>query len=174
MTEADKREQYLLQLEQKNNEHKEKCKKYYKENRERQLKKRAETRQTEAYKQRMKEFRASEAGKKSARISCWKQMGIVSDDYDALYNKWKETTHCEKCNVEMIEGNEGKHKKTLDHDHNTGQFRNILCHPCNVIRGNEDRGVIRQTNDEYNENRKWKRWIKTFQLRCAFRKLKIN
>ena len=174
MTEADKREQYLLQLEQKNNEHKEKCKKYYKENRERQLKKGAETRQTEAYKQRMKEFRASEVGKKSARISCWKQMGVISDDYDALYDKWKTTTHCEECNVELVEGNNKANKKVIDHDHETGLFRNIICHKCNAIRGIKDAGVIRQTNDEYNDNRKWKRWIKTFQLRCAFRKLKNN
>lgn len=165
-------QQEYLKLKEQNNKHKERCKKYYQNNREKQLEYCKEKRNTKERKQYMEEFRASETGKKSARISVWKQGGVISNDYDALYIKWKETTHCEECNVELIEGNEGTHKKTLDHDHNTAAFRNILCHTCNVKRGNQDRGVVRQTNDEYNQNRKWKRWIKTFQLKQAFKKLK--
>lgn len=162
MTEANKREQYLLELEEKHKNHKEKCKNYYYKNHETQLQKRAEARETEEYKKRMAEYRQSEAGKKSSRISGWKQWGIISDDYDALYTKWKETTRCEECNIELIEGNEGKHKKVIDHDHNTGIFRNIVCNSCNVKRGNADRGVVRQTDNEYNLNRKYKRWADNF------------
>ena len=118
----------------------------------------------------MAKYRASEAGKKSARITCWKQVGVISDDYDALYNKWKNTTHCEACDVELIEGNKGENKKTLDHDHKTGAFRNIVCNSCNVKRGNNDRGVIKQTKAQYNENRKWKRWEQDFRLKWDLKK----
>jgi len=158
----NKEEQEYLKLKEQNDKHKQKCKKYYQDNHEAALQKQAEARQTEEHKAYMKEFRASEAGKKSARISNWKQWGIISDDYDALYTKWKETTHCEECNIEMVEGNEGKYKKTLDHDHKTGVFRNIICCSCNVKRGNNDRGVVRQTDNDYNLNRKYKRWADNF------------
>jgi hypothetical protein len=161
-------EEYLKLVEQ-NKKNKERCKEYYYKNRETQLQKKAELRETEEHKKRMEKYRQSEAGKKSARISCWKQLGVITNDYDALYTKWKDTTHCEECNIELIEGNEGKHKKTLDHDHNTGQFRNIICNRCNTNRGNQDRGVERQTNEMYNENRKWKRWINKFKLKWAFK-----
>ena len=193
MTENGEMTQYYLKLVEKDKKHKERCKKYHQEHKEEQNQKnknnyyknheknlqiRAELRQDEDYKLMMAKYRASEAGKKSARITCWKQVGVINDDYDALYTKWKETTHCEECNVELIEGNKGENKKTLDHDHKTGAFRNILCNSCNTKRGNQDRGVVRQTNNQYNENRKWKRWQQDFRLKWdlkhAFNRLKIN
>ena len=145
------------QTEEQKQKHKERCKKNYQDNHDKRIEYDKEKRQTEEYKLIMKNYRESEAGKKSARISCWKQFGVISNDYDALYIKWKETTNCEECDVELIEGNKGQNKKMLDHNHNTGEFRNIICHRCNVIRGNEDRGVVRQTNEQYNENRRLKR-----------------
>ena len=168
--------QHALKTEEQKQAHKEACKNNYYKNHEENLQIRAELRQTEEYKLIMKNYRESEAGKKSARITCWKQGGVISDDYDVLYTKWKETTHCEECDVELIEGNKGENKKTLDHDHKTGAFRNIVCNSCNVTRGNQDRGVVRQTNDQYNENRKWKRWADNFPrekwaLKKAFAKL---
>jgi hypothetical protein len=161
-------EEYL-KLKEQNERHKEKCKKYYRDNHEAQLQKKAEQRQDEDYKLMMEEYRQSEAGKKSARITCWKQIGVITNDYEELYTKWKETKLCEVCNIELIEGNKGKNKKTLDHDHNTGQFRNIVCNTCNVKRGNADRGIVKQTNEMYNENRKWKRLINKFKLKWAFK-----
>jgi hypothetical protein len=158
-----------LKLKEQNERHKEKCKEYYYKNHGTQLQRKAEARQDEDYQLMMKNYRESEAGKKSARISNWKQWGIISDDYDALYIKWKETKLCEVCNIELIEGNKGKNKKTIDHDHKTGAFRNIVCNSCNVKRGNDDRGVIKQTNEMYNENRKWKRLINKFKLKWAFK-----
>jgi hypothetical protein len=151
-----RKEKYGLKTEEQKQKHKEQCKTYYQNNRDERLKKDATTRETEEYKQRMKEYRQSEGGKKSARISNWKQKGVISDDYDALNEKWKVTTHCEECNVELCEGNKGKNKKILDHDHITGQFRNIICHSCNISRGYKDNGVVRQTNEQYNENRRIK------------------
>jgi hypothetical protein len=170
------RAQWALKTEEEKQKHRERCKNNYLKNHETNLQKQAEARETEEYKKRMAEYRQSEAGKKSARISNWKLWGIISDDYDALYTKWKETTHCEECDVELIEGNEGKHKKVIDHDHKTGLVRNIVCNSCNVKRGNTDRGVIKQTDADYNLNRKYKRWADNFPrekwaLKHAFKKL---
>lgn len=161
-----RKEQHALKTEEKKQEHKQRCKNNYFKN----LQKHAKARQTEDYKLMMKNYRQSEAGKKSARISGWKRWGVKSDDYDVLYEKWKSTTHCEACNVELIEGNKGKHKKVIDHDHKTGAFRNIVCNSCNIIRGNQDRGVVRQTNEQYNENRNMARKLKKFRLKWDLKK----
>ena len=178
MTESGIMTQHYLKLVEQNNKHKEKCKTYYRNNHDEQLKKAASMRETEEYKQRMKEYRQSEAGKKSARISVWKQMGLKSDDYDMVYDDWKSTTHCEECGVELCEGNKAKNKKVLDHDHITGLFRNILCQSCNISRGYRDAGVVRQTNEQYNENRCLVRKLKKFRLKwdlkTAFNNLKNN
>ena len=34
---------------------------------------------------------------------------------------------------------EGKGSKVMDHCHETGKFRNILCHNCNILRCHLDR-----------------------------------
>jgi hypothetical protein len=127
--------------------------KYY-ENREKRLEYHKQQRSTEEHKMYMKEFRASEAGIKSARITKMKQCGIISDDYEALYEKWKETTNCEECNVELVGGNKGGNRKCIDHDHETGAFRNIICHECNLRRGREDNNIIAKTKEEISEQRK--------------------
>ena len=185
MTEEGSITQYYLKLVERDKKTKERVKKYHQDHREEdnarcknnyyknheaELQRRAELRQDEEYKLMMEKYRQSEAGKKSARISGWKQWGIINDDYDALYEKWKNTTHCEACDVELIEGNKGKHKKVIDHDHKTGAFRNIVCNSCNVKRGNDDRGVVKQTKAQYNENRKWKRWEQDFRLKWDLKK----
>ena len=86
-------------------------------------------RNTEEHKAYMKEFRASEAGKKSARISVIKQF-IVSDDYDAIYDKWKSITHCEDCNLELKGSNNSATRKCIAHK--TGVFRAITCYKCSI------------------------------------------
>jgi len=166
----NKAEQEYLKLKEQNERHKERCKKNYYKNHEENLQMRAVWRQDEEYKLMMANYRASEAGKKSARVTCWKQKGVISDDYDVLYTKWKETNNCEVCDVELIEGNKGENKKMLDHDHKTGAFRNIVCNRCNVKRGNDDRGVVKQSKSQYNENRKWKRWEQDFRLKWDLKK----
>ena len=137
-TEA-RREAMKKYYEKNRNEKLAKFKNYYEENKIKILNERAELRETEEYKERIKNYMSSEAGKKSRRIASWKYYGVISDDYEALYTKWKETTHCEECNTELVGGSRGKNKKVLDHDHKTGLFRNILCNSCNIKQGFKDR-----------------------------------
>ena len=73
---------------------------------------------------------------KSRRIYDWKRMGLICDDMDGLYEHYLKTTHCDECEVELTyDKNNTPTTKCLDHCHESGMFRNILCLSCNVKRG---------------------------------------
>jgi hypothetical protein len=109
---------------------KEKIKEYYEQNKQKINE--YEKEYYEQNKEKIKENRKTENGKKSARISHWKRRGVISNDYDALYEKYINTNECELCNISITSGKGISGKKHLDHCHMTGEFRNILCGNCNV------------------------------------------
>ena len=80
-------------------------------------------------------FSQTEAGKKSHTISKWKNRGVKHDDFSSLYDYYLNCKNCEECGKEDITRN----NKHLDHDHDTGLFRNVLCLSCNIKRGFKDK-----------------------------------
>ena len=64
--------------------------------------------------------------KKALTINNWKRRGIIGD-YDKLYEKYLNCNECELCNNPF----KSSYYRCLDHDHDTGEFRNILCRACN-------------------------------------------
>lgn len=75
-----------------------------------------------------KEWKQLPKQKKYTRITKWKSKGLICDDYDAIYERWLKSEKCEKKGCEYTP----KNKKCMDHDHETGLFRNILCNRCNT------------------------------------------
>jgi hypothetical protein len=63
---------------------------------------------------------------KGLKINNWKRRGVIGD-YSLLYETYKNATNCSCCNYEF---NNDKNK-CLDHNHLTGEFRQILCRNCN-------------------------------------------
>tara|TARA_R110000787_G_scaffold110397_2_gene219073 strand:+ start:288 stop:722 length:435 start_codon:yes stop_codon:yes gene_type:complete len=108
---------------------KEKRKKYYNEYREKHREKLQDYR-----KKYIEEYKKTEQYIKTHRIRKWKSRGVICDEWDNLYNKYINTTNCEECDVELVSGMYGSNKKCLDHDHKTGEFRNVLCNTCNCRR----------------------------------------
>tara|TARA_R110000868_G_scaffold1900_4_gene15006 strand:- start:29 stop:445 length:417 start_codon:yes stop_codon:yes gene_type:complete len=84
------------------------------------------------HKEKKKDFNTSEDGKKVNKIKRWKLRGVINDDFSSLYDYYLNCKNCEECNVEFYSN--GNNRRCLDHDHETGLFRNVLCSLCNVRR----------------------------------------
>ena len=74
-----------------------------------------------------KEYRKTEQWEKQNRMCKWRCRGVKNVN-DELYDYFINCDNCEACGCEFIENN----KKCLDHDHDTGDFRFVLCNKCNV------------------------------------------
>ena len=75
-----------------------------------------------------------------------KSYGIGKDDYDKMYIDQKGV--CLLCNEEgfsMHKNSKDSVKLVVDHDHNTGRVRGLLCHNCNRGLGLFKDDVVRIT-----------------------------
>jgi type IV secretory pathway VirB4 component len=89
----------------------------------------------EKIKEDKKQYYQTDQGIKSHRIGNWKQSGLICDNYDELYNHYLKTAYCDACKVELTyDKKTTATTKCMDHCHETGLFRNILCHRCNSKR----------------------------------------
>jgi len=74
-----------------------------------------------------KEYGRTPAGRKSNVIGLWKFRGIQGD-LDFLYdNYYVDETNCWWCKKAFS----GTKDRCIDPDHETGEFRQVLCQRCN-------------------------------------------
>jgi len=126
LTDEEKKERRIISQKKYREKNKEKrritTKKYREDNKEK-------------IKEKMKIYRLTPEGIKSRTISKWKQRGLIYEDYDSLYEHYLNANNCDECSVKFGKyGGGGGDCKCMDHDHETGAFRNFLCHKCNLRR----------------------------------------
>jgi len=87
-------------------------------------------RNKEKLRQQQKEWRQNnkEKTKKSNTLGEWKSNGLISENYDQVYQLYLDSTQCSKCGYQYTKQN----VKCMDHCHTTGKFRAIVCNLCNT------------------------------------------
>lgn len=67
---------------------------------------------------------------RSRRYRLKKRYGITTDDYDQMFVE--QDGACAICGSKPESPrNQGDANLSVDHDHESGQVRGLLCHPCN-------------------------------------------
>jgi len=118
----EKKNEYNRQYQKKN---KEKINEYKEKNKEKINKYQKNYQKVHNYDKNPKKFLKSN----------WKRRGVIWKDEKEFESIWKEyttQTHCEFCYKVFSEGMQNI--KCLDHDHENGEFRFILCGYCNLQR----------------------------------------
>ena len=135
----EKRKEYTREYNKRNRQRRiEYMKKYNSEHKEKiaEHNKQYNEKNKEQIAKQQKIYNQTEAGKKSVRISRWKFKGVKCEDWDKLYSIYLSQSNCEECGIELTYNKRNTTTtKVLDHCHETGEFRNILCHACNTKRG---------------------------------------
>ena len=94
-----------------------------------------EYKKTEKGKKVNEKYNESQKGIKNRIICGWRRQGLIESDtynYEKIYQRYLDTTHCDLCNVELTEGKTTTSTtKQMEHCHITGLFRNIVCCKCN-------------------------------------------
>jgi len=116
-----------------NKEQYEKNKEYYKEYREnnKELRREYDKERYENNKEYFKEYHQTEKGQMVCKIAIWIHRGVIYPNMKELYYTYKMTTHCHYCWCLLVEGNFGANRKCLDHNHETGEPRGVICNTCN-------------------------------------------
>ena len=129
----EEKKQYMKEWREKNKEKKKEYdKKYRQEYREKRLESQRKWR--EKNKEYMKEYLRTPEVKKRQTISHWvNALGLKEskEDLDRIYHLRETQELCNACDVKLTRDEVCPTEACMDHDHETGRFRHIICRSCN-------------------------------------------
>lgn len=90
---------------------------------------------------------------KSHTNSNWKRKGIkfTEEEFEYIYSEYIIATNCDLCNKEF----KSTLDRHLDHNHENGEARNIVCRSCNQRR--EDNKMLITNTSGYKHISKYKK-----------------
>lgn len=92
----------------------------------------------------------------------WKKKGLRCDliEFEIIYNRYINAEYCELCNKEFKTSPD----RHMDHSHETGYFRNIVCASCNQRKSDRKKqqnntsgyiGIVKHNNKTYKQGFTW-------------------
>ena len=80
----------------------------------------------------------------------WKRRGLNMDNFEEIYDDYIHQTNCELCGKLF----EKSLDRQMEHNHITGEFRNVVCNKCNQWKADFKRKTdispfISKVNDKY-------------------------
>ena len=95
---------------------------------------------------------------KTRRYYYWNRQGMkfTDEEFNIWYNKYIYATNCELCNKLF----KNTKDRQLDHNHDNGEIRNIVCNQCNQLK--EDKKLSCNNTSGYKNIHKEK--DKTYKL----------
>ncbi len=112
---------------------------------------------------------------KTYTIYNWKKSKIISEDFNKLYENHMSINNCQLCNV-LFDNEINNNRRTLDHDHRTGLYRQTICNKCNkgfdIIRNNKSGHKYIYIEKQKSKNNlciffRYKRFINNKEIRKA-------
>lgn len=92
-----------------------------------QMKSRYEIRKSQICEKNRLKYKLDNNYKKRMMCKSWRRTGVAGD-LSEVYDIVQNCTNCQVCGKEFGD----TCKKAMDHDHITGEFRQVLCYSCNT------------------------------------------
>ena len=97
----------------------------------------------------------------------WKYKGMIftPEEFEEIYNKYIYATNCELCDVLFP----NTRNRQLDHCHETGKIRNIVCQKCNIYK-RDNKPKKNNTGEKYIYKIKNKDYKQGYCFRVSIRR----
>jgi len=104
---------------------------------------------------------------KSKTKFSWKNKGMIftQEEFEEIYEKYIYATNCEICNVLFP----NTRNRQLDHCHETGKIRNIVCQKCNIYK-RDNKPKKNNTGEKYIYKEKNKDYKLGYCFRISIRR----
>ena len=57
-------------------------------------------------------------------------MIATKEELEVIYNEYIYATNCDLCGIKF----KNRRDRQMEHNHENGEFRNIVCHSCNMLK----------------------------------------